>query len=225
MTYDAAFYEAIRDGTKDSAAVIAPLVYDLIQPQRVADIGCGEGWFAKAFEDLGCSVQGYEGEWAVGTGGVTRAGVPVEARDLACEGDFAECDLVVCLEVAEHLPPTRARSFVRDLCATAPVVLFSAAVPDQGGEGHLNEQWPAYWVECFRRHDFEVSDDLRWRIWDDDRVDSWYRQNLLIAVRRQEAPKLSLSLSPVAPVIHPAVWRDLMAFIHNMAQQGKIEWL
>lgn len=90
-------------------------------------------------------------------------------------------DLAVCLEVAEHLPAGAGDGLVRTLCDLAPVVLFSAAVPGQGGHGHLNEQWPDYWTERFRPRGRHVSGDLRWRIWNDDRIEPWYRQNLLVA--------------------------------------------
>lgn len=62
-------------------------------------------------------------------------------------------DLCVSMEVAEHLPPSRADSFVADLVGLAPVVLFSAAVPEQGGTNHLNEQWPDYGAICLRSTD------------------------------------------------------------------------
>ena len=55
----------------------------------------------------------------------------------------------ISLEVAEHLSPGRAESFISDLCQAAPVVLFGAAIPGQGGVGHLNEQWQSYWANLF----------------------------------------------------------------------------
>jgi hypothetical protein len=65
------------------------------------------------------------------------------------------------------------------LTRLGPVVLFSAAIPGQGGLGHLNEQWPRYWVDLFRAKSYVAIDCLRHRIWDDDGVDWWYAQNLL----------------------------------------------
>ena len=55
-------------------------------------------------------------------------------------------DLVLSLEVAEHLPSECAEAFVESLVNLGPVILFSAAIPYQGGENHVNEQWPEYWV-------------------------------------------------------------------------------
>jgi 2-polyprenyl-3-methyl-5-hydroxy-6-metoxy-1,4-benzoquinol methylase len=49
-------------------------------------------------------------------------------------------DLVICLEVAEHLSPESGRYLVRALSQAAPLVFFSAAVPGQGGSYHVNEQ-------------------------------------------------------------------------------------
>jgi hypothetical protein len=50
-------------------------------------------------------------------------------------------DLAISMEVAEHLSPGRAPSFVDDLTGLAAVVLFSTAIPGPGGIGHINEPW------------------------------------------------------------------------------------
>jgi hypothetical protein len=89
-------------------------------------------------------------------------------------------DLVLSLEVAEHLPPAAADRFVGLLVATAPLVAFSAAAPGQGGTGHLNEQWPRFWADHFAAYGYEAVDCLREEFWQDERVAWWYRQNLLL---------------------------------------------
>ena len=52
-------------------------------------------------------------------------------------------DLALSLEVAEHLPPECGSEFVQTLTDLSSVILFSAAIPFQGGTDHLNEQWPS----------------------------------------------------------------------------------
>lgn len=203
--YDAAFYDTIRPGAQASAAVVVPLVMDLLAPRTVLDVGCGEGWWAKAFADLGgCEVLGLDGP---GGGGA------LDGRFVAWDlrysfASLAKVDLAVALEVAEHLSPKRAEGLVDDLAAVAPLVLFSAAIPGQGGTGHVNEQWPAYWVEKFHAHGMAVSGALRWQIWGDDRVENWYRQNLLVAARTPEAyPALfDTPVAPPWPVVHPVLY-------------------
>ena len=66
-------------------------------------------------------------------------------------------------------------AFVASLIA-AVAVLFSAAVPHQGGWNHLNEQWPQYWAEIFARRRFFPVDCLRERFWNRPNVRWWYAQ-------------------------------------------------
>jgi len=75
------------------------------------------------------------------------------------------------MEVAEHLSEARAASFVEDLTALGSVILFSAAIPFQGGEHHINEQWPEYWALMFRGFGYDCADVLRELVWADPQVD------------------------------------------------------
>jgi hypothetical protein len=93
-------------------------------------------------------------------------------------------DLAVSLEVAEHLPAEVAEGFVESLTLLAPVVLFSAAAPYQGGDQHVNEQWPAYWAERFASRGYVGVDCLRRQIWGNSEVDWWYAQNAFLYVER-----------------------------------------
>ena len=89
----------------------------------------------------------------------------------------------------------------------APVVLFSAAIPGQGGVGHKNEQWPDYWANRFATHGYSVSGALRWRIWNDDRVENWYRQNLLLAAADPGKLPSVVFDTPIS-VVHPVLWNS-----------------
>jgi hypothetical protein len=89
-------------------------------------------------------------------------------------------DLSMSLEVAEHLPPDRSESFIAELTALAPVVLFSAAIPQQGGTDHINERWQSYWAGLFERQDFSPLDVIRPAVWENDAVERWYRQNTIV---------------------------------------------
>lgn len=200
-SYGTEFYDTIRAGCQASAEVVVPLVLEHLSPQRVADVGCGEGLWGAAFAAAGCNVIGFEGDYV-------EAVIPAVVADLEQPGSFSgeRFDLAVCLEVAEHLSPGRADSLIEDLCAVAPVVLFSAAVPGQPGNGHVNCQWPSYWTALFKAQGFRVTDALRWQVWDDDRVEPWYRQNLLLATSKPSALPDLFPAAPVRDVVHPVIW-------------------
>lgn len=211
MSYNQDFFELIRKGCQDSAAVVAPLLWKYYQPKKVIDVGCGEGWWGDAFEKLGAEeVLGIDGDY------VDEPVIPFEAHDLEKPLQIKEkFDLAIALEVAEHLPQRSADNFVADLCALAPVILFSAAIPKQGGVQHINEQWPGYWVERFARHHYRCSGALRWKIWENHKVENWYRQNLMVVVDEADLDlKLQPGLqelfdSPMAhmyPVVHPVLF-------------------
>lgn len=207
-SYDESFYEIIRDGCIRSANIVAPIIYDYFKPKKVIDIGCGEGHWAKAFENMGCEVLGVDGDY------VQKPFVPFVAHDLntPLPDNLGKFDLAVSFEVAEHLRLTSADRFVKQLTELAPVVAFSAAIPGQGGTGHINEQWPNFWIELFNKYDYEVSGALRWQIWENGLVENWYRQNLLIAVKGdfKNKPKqlFDSELTYPYPVVHPVLWNS-----------------
>jgi SAM-dependent methyltransferase len=203
LSYDSAFFDDIREGAQRSAEAVVPIVLERYAAKRVVDVGCGEGYWGAEFAKHGCEVLGIEAH--------AEPVIPSVKRDLAKPFALSQSfDLAVCLEVVEHLPSSRAKGFVSDLCRLAPVVLFSAAVPNQGGEGHLNEQWPTYWAALFERQGFTLSGAPRWEVWEDERVEFWYRQNLMVAaVEPADIPAwFDTSLSEPFPVIHPAFFGD-----------------
>ena len=152
------------------------------------DVGCGTGEWLRAWIELGVEdVVGIDGDY-VDRGSIAIPPDRFLARDLSSGRVSAgrRFDLVMAVEVAEHLPPSAADDLVASLTAHAPVVLFSAAVPGQGGPGHVNEQWPEYWVRRFSDRGCVLFDVLRPRIWTDESIDYWYRQNALLFVSGEE---------------------------------------
>jgi hypothetical protein len=179
--YSTEFYLAQKSGSQRSAEIILPIVFDLIKPASVVDIGCGVGTWLSASKQLGSSrILGFEGDWVKNSAPLVNE---IEIKDLETEITSNErFSLALCMEVAEHLSESRSSSFVRDLTRLSDVVLFSAAVPGQGGTNHLNEQWQSYWAERFASHGYRPYDVIRPKLWGDQRVEYCYRQNALLYV-------------------------------------------
>jgi hypothetical protein len=180
QSYSKVFYDWQRTGSHRSAQKILPIVFDAIHPKSVVDVGCGVGPWLDVARNLGASVVGYEGEW-VQSLEPAYPGLEIRTADLEqplrADQGF---DLAMSLEVAEHLSPERADGFIADLVALAPHVLFSSAVPGQGGNNHANEQWQSYWAERFASHGYGPRDIVRPRVWQDRGVAYWYRQNVIL---------------------------------------------
>lgn len=207
--YDSDFYATSRQGMIESAQALVPiLMKELHIPNdaRVVDVGCGEGHWAAEFATHGCEVIGIDGAWHERHPLGDRF-LPHNLADPLPEHLAGRFDVVVCLEVAEHLWPRRAASFIDELCSLAPLVIFSAAIPGQGGTNHINERWPDYWAELFSENNFAADGSLRLDIWADDRIENWYRQNLLVAYGPfpgADGPPFDAP-APLR-LVHPVLW-------------------
>lgn len=212
-TYDETFYNVINDGSLRSARTVVPDIMSAIQPKTVIDFGCGEGAWLSVFKEHGAQVLGVDGTY------VDRKRLLIDDTEFLAYnlGDVAELnvghsDLAISLEVAEHLPESRADWFVRTLTEHADVILFSAAIPGQGGTNHVNEQWPSYWAQKFWENNYEFSMALRWRYWDlpVEAIEPWYAQNLAIAWKWKLALPEHLIGTGVSrhnhAAVHPAFW-------------------
>ena len=215
--YDDEYYDALHMGAVRSAAAVVPFVQDIFAARRVVDLGCGTGAWLAAFRAHG----------ATRTLGVD---LPPPDNGVAVSRAFASTDflawnlidplrikkrfdLAVSLEVGEHLPRHAADTYLDSLVRLAPVVLFSAAIPDQGGEHHENEQWPAWWATRFFKRGYLTFDYLRTHFWDDLRVETWYTQNMLLFVRETEVgrypklPKIDREAAALPQaLVHPRWW-------------------
>lgn len=174
--YTSRYYHKISEGSIRSAKIVMTSLG--FKPASVIDIGCGVG------------------EWSNGHPDYTGVDYHVRKEDLLIPAErFIECDLnrenfhvdrtfdlCLCLEVAEHLKPSRAEGLVQLLCSLSDRVLFSAAIPNQGGTGHINEAWHTYWGELFKRIGFGAAKkqpDIRGKA----DVELWYRQNIVLYER------------------------------------------
>ena len=228
--YDTDERRELSEGSYVAALEVVPLLLEAVRPTSAIDVGCGTGGWLKALQDAGVErVQGIDG------GDVADDVLLIDPscfqradlrRPIERTGTF---DLVVSIEVGEHLPPERAAGFVHDLCSFGDVVLFSAAIPGAsrvavGGPqhaGHINEQWPSYWAERFRAEGYVPVDLIRPQLWDRRDVAIAVRQHLLVYVREgTEGIGRALLSSPAAgpaylDVVHPQWVRAIMLEIER----------
>lgn len=231
--YDEKFYSRQADGSYQSAQQLLPSVLGIVCPRSIVDVGCGVGTWLKAASELGVpDVIGIDGDY-VQRDKLVIAPERFMPADLTSPVSLSRTfDLAMSLEVAEHLDAKYAAQFVASLCRLAPVILFSAAIPGQQGTHHVNEQWPSYWAELFREHGFYFWDCLRMKLWNDERIDFWYRQNAFLVCDREwlEARSIPIPGSP-ASLVHPQIynqWRNEKPTLRNIPgiiQRSIKRWL
>lgn len=172
--YDRAFFEREAAFAAQGARVILPLIFEAYHPLKVMDVGCGTGAWQVEAKRLGAIAVGVDGEWARATHQDPDDFLDQDLTEgLPGVWDDAPLDLVLCLEVAEHLPASSGLILVRDMCRLAKRVLWSAAIPGQGGEGHCNERPEAYWEGVFAANGFRREEWIRDAI-KGAQIPSWY---------------------------------------------------
>jgi SAM-dependent methyltransferase len=223
MKYNTKFFDAQSSGSVRSAQKVVPTVIRLLEPRSVLDVGCGRGGWLRVAADNGINeIFGVDGAWA------EKAGLLIDrdrflTHDLGTPFDLGrKFDLAMTLEVAEHITAASADTFVDNLCRHSETILFSAAVPGQGGVLHVNEQPLGYWVGKFARHGLVVVDVLRPLFWADDDIGPCYRQNIVMFAGSARAAAIRDAAArmfgaPAAPldVVHPQLLKeraDYMAF-------------
>ena len=209
-SYDKKFYDCQKKGSELSASVVLPLFFRYFKPNSIIDVGCGTGtWVKVAIENGVNECLGVDGKYAV-----PELVIPLgnfKSYDISTPmKEYGKFELAMSLEVAEHLDKSRAEEFVKDLCGLSDTILFSAAIPYQGGTDHRNENWPEYWAEKFTKCGYVVFDFIREKIWNDNRVEWWYRQNILVFSREPSVigkfPKQKIANSNCLLRIHPELF-------------------
>lgn len=183
--YDDVYFDDIERTAASSAPVMAETIVDYFRPTTVLDVGCGSGALLSELSRRGVRGMGLEYSEAA-LAYCRRRNLHVLKFDLESgnslhlKGSF---DLVITLEVAEHLPAQVADRYVSLLCSHADNIIFSAAPPGQGGKNHINEQPASYWIRKFSERGFVLTAKETEHIkteWKSMNVSDWYHENLIV---------------------------------------------
>jgi hypothetical protein len=211
------FQDQVQDSLRSARSAI-PVVLGLVRPRSLVDVGCGVGtWLSVVLEEGVDDVLGIDGSY------VDRHAllIPAErflAHDLASPLNLGRrFDLAMSLEVAEHLPRDRSEAFVELLTRLSDLVLFSAAIPGQGGTGHINERWQSFWRDLFMARHYTPVDILRRQLWNEQGIEAYYRQNMILyasedELGRREDLRQAIESSRCCPfdLVHPLCFESVL---------------
>lgn len=190
--YTSDWYDEINESSEKSGKAIYEAFFKVFgKKQRIVDVGCGTGAFSKGVGAYGVDFQ------------VPADMVVIENHreyDLTSSEPFpfdGRFDLVTSVEVGEHLPPPFAEQYVNLLCSLGDTILFSAAVENQGGNGHYNERPQSYWAGLFAKNGLYPSlNDFRKEVWDNPDVRHWYKSGLVVYQKK-------MGFNYLLDIVHP----------------------
>ena len=132
---------------------LADQIVSAMHPARVLDAGCGIGLLVEALRTRGVDAEGVDlSSYAIGE--VPESLKPFCTRASIADEFTGRYDLIVSIEVVEHMPAREAEAAVANMCRHADDVLFSSSPIDQREPSHVNVQPPEHWAELFARHGF-----------------------------------------------------------------------
>jgi len=188
--YNNQFYQNQKYISLQSASEILPVILNILPKiQSAVDFGCGHGAWLKVLKDLGVNeIIGYDGNWV----NEKDLLIPIEnfqktdLKSLFCFD--RRYDLAISIEVAEHLPENSAELFIQTLIKSSDIILFSAAIPGQGGTNHANEQWQSYWFKLFQKKGY-TGLEIRHLFWSNIKINVYHRQNIFLYVKNDTLSK------------------------------------
>ena len=172
-------YTTIDSEEKPQADNIAAWISSK-NPKLVYDIGCGPGTYVNSMRDVGVNAYGYDIDERV------NGNQYLSTFDFT-KGTLSQpCDLALCLEVAEHIDEKFADTFVKNLTSAIEqhvLLVWTAAVPGQGGIGHINCQPKEYWEGKITNHGFmripTLEDELKQYVYRSIHM-GWFINNLMV---------------------------------------------
>ncbi len=136
---------------------IADNIVERFNPRSVLDAGCAMGYIVELLRDRGVDAYGFDiSEYAIGR-------VREDIRPYCFVHSITEklpeeypqkYDMVLTVEVLEHLFPEMGSKAIANLCHYSDTVLFSSTPDDITDRTHVNVQLPEYWAKEFARNGF-----------------------------------------------------------------------
>lgn len=196
-----------------SAEIIVPLLIKYINPKSVLDIGCATGIWLSQFKKYGIKVKGIDGEWVHNYKKFISED-EVQYYDFESEKKIVineKYDLVLCLEMAEHVSAGKADYLVDVLTSASDFIYFSAATPNSGGQHHINERWQSFWRAKFKKRGYVLIDAIRPEIYTNKKCCYFYAQESFIYMNEEKLDKYPILEKMICDkilidIVHPELF-------------------
>ena len=181
------FYGDEKESYISAKETFAELNKFLPQINSVIDVGCGMAAFSRIFQETGVKNITLVDHPSIN---IKKCLVKENFQFIPCDLDKAlpsslKSDVVICTEVLEHINFKRSVEVLDFIVSCADIIIFSAAIPKQGGTGHINEQHHEFWINKFKERGFDYADLFKGNIIKNEKIFFYLRQNLFIFFKNQ----------------------------------------
>jgi len=186
--YSNEFYTYVSNGAVSTAKHVFDIYHNIFNCQSVKDVGCGDGtWLTELNNFFPESNKiGYDLPNAIK---IAKKENNINFKSVDFENPTIELEnteLTICLEVAEHISKINAEKLINKICETSKFIIFSAAIPGQGGFNHINENPLKYWIKLFEKNNFYCFDIFRFELSKDKNIPFYYRNNIFLYTKKQD---------------------------------------
>ncbi len=188
--YSEAFFDYMTECELKSSFDFTRILIKNFNPASIIDIGCGNGIYLKAFDDLGIKdLIGYDGSKNAIKKALLRGKIHLHNLRYPLYLN-KKYDLCLCIEVAEHIENQYSKQLIETLIKLSNTIIFTAATPGQKGSHHINEQPHSFWIELFKEKKFQLISSLTNKIkkeMQDKEVVWWVCKNLMIFKKSEKS--------------------------------------
>lgn len=225
--YERAFFTQRLLRTQISAEVVVPKINTLFKPNSVIDFGCANCVWLAEFLKYGIDdILGVDG-FMIDNELLLVPDKYFKYHDLETLYKTNKTfDIAISLEVAEHISPDKSDLFIDSLTNASKTIIFSAAIPHQGGHNQVNEQWPDYWAEKFYQRGYLPYDLIRNKIWENKSVATSYRQNIICFIHYSINAEIFIDNQISYPldtqylsVVHPGIYMMQVSKISQLERK------
>lgn len=166
------------DGKYSLDKKLIETICETFNPVKIADMGCGVGDYCKVCLSYGYKIDGYEGSQIACQKAVCGN---IECVDLSKPAEPKDdYDLVLCLEVGEHIPQKHQEVFIDNLDRfSKDILILSWALPGQVGTGHVNCLSNETVIELMGDKNFNFDKNMSEYLRKNSEL-SWFKNTLMV---------------------------------------------
>jgi SAM-dependent methyltransferase len=185
--YDRDFHKSIENDEYPQAVRLAEYIASHVPCSTFLDFGCSTGLYLNEIKKRLPQIESVGYEFAEDA--VNAALCPdVVQFDLTepLQRSKKENTLSLCLEVLEHIDDANWLPVLTNITKLSDVIIFSAAIPGQGGTGHINCRWKIDWIRRFHSLGWVVDLDKSRHMIDYMRNGyhmGWFANNAMVLVK------------------------------------------